>query len=64
MREEFFFQIPDLRKSKFHCDLCKMWLDLLRNDKLCISNFVLYKRRVVCEDHFLPNCFEGVLRRP
>ena len=55
-----FFQIPDPRKSKFHRALCKKWLDLLRNDKLCISNFVGNKSRVVCEDHFLPDCFEGV----
>ena len=55
-----FFQIPDPRKSKFHHKLCKKWLDLLRNDKLCISNFVGNKSCVVCQDHFLQDCFEGV----
>ena len=54
-----FFQIPDPRKSpkKVNRALCKKWIDLLRNDKLDINNFVSNKSRVVCEDHFHPDSF-------
>ena len=54
-----FFHIPDPRKSpkKVNRALCKKWIDLLRNDKLDINNFVSNRGRVVCEDHFLPESF-------
>ena len=55
-----FFQIPHPQKSKAHRALCKKWIEILRNDKLSIETFVNNKNRVVCEDHFPPESFEGV----
>lgn len=55
-----FFQIPHPQKSKAHRALCKKWIELLRNDKLSVETFVNNKSRVVCEDHFRPESFEGV----
>ncbi|XP_077983994.1 uncharacterized protein LOC144438722 isoform X1 [Glandiceps talaboti] len=53
-----FFKIPDAAK---HNDLAKQWLCNI-GVECSVSNFKFSKNKVVCEDHFEPDCFQRDLR--
>ncbi|XP_060591457.1 uncharacterized protein LOC132746357 [Ruditapes philippinarum] len=54
-----FFPIPDPLKSYDHRKLCKKWIENLHNKKLNLQTFKAHRQKVVCEDHFTDDCFEG-----
>ena len=49
-----FHCIPDPVKNR---SLCMRWLNNMANAKWNINNFEANKNRVLCSDHFYPNCF-------
>nr|XP_011431619.2 uncharacterized protein LOC105331212 [Crassostrea gigas] len=53
-----FFVIPNPAKDDASKQRCKQWLTNLRNRKLRFENYVFNARKLVCEDHFTPDCFD------
>ena len=50
-----FFAIPDPLKDR---ERCVKWLNNIGTDKFNIQTYVYHKSRVVCEEHFTPDCFK------
>ena len=57
--EVSFYRIPDPKKDKARA---ARWLHNMGNSTWKISNFVATKDRVVCSDHFHPDCFKRDLK--
>ena len=53
-----FFQIPNPDKNAESRRMCKIWINNLKNGKLSLETFKASRNKVVCEDHFTPDCFE------
>lgn len=53
-----FFVIPNPARDDTSKQRCKQWLTNLRNRKLRFENYVFNARKLVCEDHFTPDCFD------
>ena len=56
-----YFQISDSKVQKYR-DQCACWLHNMGNAKYNIQNFEAKPYRVVCCDHFHPDCFKRDLR--
>ena len=56
-----YFQIPDPKVQKYR-DQCARWLHNMGNAKYNIKNFEARTHRVVCSDHFHPDCYKRDLR--
>lgn len=53
-----FFVIPNPAKDAASKRRCKQWITNLKNGKLCFETYVYNTKKLVCEDHFTPDCFE------
>eukprot|EP00057_Strongylocentrotus_purpuratus_P004206 XP_003728232.1 PREDICTED: uncharacterized protein LOC100889074 isoform X2 [Strongylocentrotus purpuratus] len=53
------FSIPNPQKER---DRCEKWLSILGSQKFKIETYECVRSRVVCEDHFKPECFEEDIR--
>ncbi|PIK38322.1 hypothetical protein BSL78_24835 [Apostichopus japonicus] len=53
-----FFSIPDPRKEP---QRCRIWLKKIGTDKFNLKTYTYSKNRVVCEEHFEPDCIENAL---
>lgn len=50
--------IPNPAKDAASKRRCKQWITNLKNGKLCFETYVFNTKKLVCEDHFTPDCFE------
>lgn len=50
--------IPNPAKDAASKRRCKQWITNLKNGKLCFETYVYNTRKLVCEDHLTPDCFE------
>ncbi|XP_061181311.1 uncharacterized protein LOC133189909 [Saccostrea echinata] len=56
-----FFTIPNPKKNAESKKRCRLWINNLKNGKLCFKTFVYSSSKVVCEDHFT---LESFVRNP
>lgn len=57
--DKSYFKIPDPKKDPL---LCSRWLHNIGNSKWTVKNFEASKDRVVCSNHFHPDCFKRDLK--
>ena len=62
VKNKGFFKIPDPKIQKYR-EQCKRWLHNMGNLEYDINNFVAKQYRVICSDHFHPDCFKRDLKR-
>ena len=62
VKNKGFFKIPDPKIQKYR-EQCKRWLHNMGNSEYDINNFVAKQYRVICSDHFHPDCFKRDLKR-
>ena len=53
VKDKHFYRFPDPNKEKLRA---VRWLPNMGNSKYTINNFVASRNKVLCEDHFHPNC--------